>query len=90
MLIKKIVCVEWPPDVNSGSLEKRASAFILSLMLGKIEGRRRRGHQRKRWLDGITNIVNMDLGKLQEMGRDRESWHATGHEVTKSRTQLAH
>ena len=56
-----------------------------SLMLGKIEGRRRE-HQRMTWLDGITDAVNMNLGKLQEMVRDREAWHAAVHGVTKSQT----
>ena len=55
-----------------------------SLMLGKIEGRRRRGHQRMRWLDSITDTMNMNLGKLQEMVRDREAWHAAVHEVIES------
>ena len=60
-----------------------------SLMLGKIEGRRRRGHQRMRWQDSITNAVNMNLGKLQEMVRDREAWHAAVHAVAKNWTQLS-
>ena len=59
-----------------------------SVMLGKIEGRRRRGHQKTRWLDGITDAMNMNLGKLWEMVRDRKAWHAAVHEVTKSQTQL--
>ena len=57
-------------------------------MLGKIEGRRRRGRQRRRWMEGITNTVNMNLGKLQEMVRDSEAWHATVHGVAKSGTEL--
>ena len=59
-----------------------------SLMMGKLEGRRRRGHQRMRWLDGITDAMNMNLGKLQEMVRDREVWRTVVHGVAKSRTQL--
>ena len=58
------------------------------LMLGKTEGRRRRGHQRIRWLDGITDAKDMNLGKLREMVRDREAWCVVVHGVTKGRTQL--
>ena len=64
------------------------SSLEKSLMLGKIEGRRRRGHQKMRWLDGITDAMDMNLGKLREMVRDREGWHAADHGVTKSWTQL--
>ena len=70
-------------------LMQRTDSLEETLMLGKIEGRRRRGRQRMKWLDGITNSVNMNLSKFQEIVKDREAWRATVHGVTKSQTQLS-
>ena len=72
-----------------GHLMRRADSLEKTLMRGKIEGKRRRGQQRMRWLDNITNLMEVNLSKLKEIVKGRKAWHAAVHGVTKSQTQLS-
>ena len=73
----------------SGHLMRRANSLEKTLMLGKIEGRRRRGQQRMRWLDGTNNLMHMSLSKLREVVKDREAWHVSANGVAKSQIRLS-
>ena len=93
-MINNVVLVSgvWPSDsvirIHVGHLMQTADLLEKSLILGKIEGRKRRSHQRMRWLDSITDAMVMNLGKLREMVRGRKAWHAAVHGVTKRESRL--